>query len=249
MRLTPYQSEHIRNNQIGHMTDMRMLRSLMFKLDKPPIIAICAATPAAFFWGRNALLQQDEEGSFRARPAADLRIVFNSLYGDEADWDSSIRSVGLVAKALNKGDMARATMTAVLMRLPDPDGPIGFAGLSGGLAKAGFNPDEPRDERGRWTYGGNNGNDDAEPSGHNARIQLADAGCTDLVLARKAAEEDLLKRRRLTNILFAAAVERRLAGDESGCHMYMAECASLTTPLIEYEWHLARSEILARRSI
>jgi tetratricopeptide (TPR) repeat protein len=83
------------------------------------------------------------------------------------------------------------------------------------------------------------------------RMSFGDAvkgatGCTDLVLARKAAEEDLLKRRRLTNILFAAAVERRLAGDESGCHMYMAECANLTTPLIEYEWHLARSEILAR---
>lgn len=67
-------------------------------------------------------------------------------------------------------------------------------------------------------------------------------GVSDLPQAKKAAEEDLMKRRRLTNILFAAGVERRLAGDEPGCRTHMAECASLATPLIEYEWHLARGE-------
>lgn len=67
-------------------------------------------------------------------------------------------------------------------------------------------------------------------------------GFTDLTQAKAAAEQDLMKRRHLTNILFSAAVERRMAGEEAGCHVYMAECASLTTPLIEYEWHLAKGE-------
>ena len=68
-------------------------------------------------------------------------------------------------------------------------------------------------------------------------------GAFDLPQAKTIAKTDLLKRRQLTNILFAAAVERRLAGDEARCLAYMTECASLTNPLIEYEWHLARNEV------
>ncbi|MGD0189408.1 MAG: hypothetical protein ABSD74_01570 [Rhizomicrobium sp.] len=68
-------------------------------------------------------------------------------------------------------------------------------------------------------------------------------GSADLVQAKQIAEQDLLKRRYLTNILFAAAVERRVAGDEPGCRMYMGECASLTSPLVEYAWYLAKGEV------
>jgi tetratricopeptide (TPR) repeat protein len=65
----------------------------------------------------------------------------------------------------------------------------------------------------------------------------------DLVEARRIAEQDLMKRRHLTALLFAAGTERRMAGDEAGCRMFMVECASLTNPLVEYEWYLAKSEI------
>ena len=68
-------------------------------------------------------------------------------------------------------------------------------------------------------------------------------GSAELGSAKQIAEAGLLKRRRLTNVLFAAAVERRMAGDEAGCRAHMVECASLTDPLIEYEWHLARREV------
>ncbi len=83
------------------------------------------------------------------------------------------------------------------------------------------------------------------------RMTFADAvkdatGFSDLAQAKNVAEQHVLKRRRLTNILFAAAVERRLAGDELGCNSYMTECASLTTPLVEYEWHLAKAEAIAQ---
>jgi len=72
-------------------------------------------------------------------------------------------------------------------------------------------------------------------------------GVVDLPQAGKIAEQDVLMRRHFTNILFAAGVERRLAGDEPGCRMYMAECASLTNTLCEYEWHLAKAEVAASR--
>jgi hypothetical protein len=70
-------------------------------------------------------------------------------------------------------------------------------------------------------------------------------GFADLTQAKNAAEHGLLKRRWLTNLLFAAAVGRRLASDEPGCRRWMAECAGLTNPLVEYEWYLAKSEIPA----
>jgi hypothetical protein len=68
-------------------------------------------------------------------------------------------------------------------------------------------------------------------------------GFADLAQAKDIAEQDLMKRRQLTAILFAAGTERRMAGDEVSCRMYMAECAGLTNPLAEYEWYLARSEV------
>jgi len=41
---------------------------------------------------------------------------------------------------------------------------------------------------------------------------------------------------------FAAGTERRMAGDEQGAKTFFGECASLTNPLVEYEWYLAKSE-------
>jgi len=68
-------------------------------------------------------------------------------------------------------------------------------------------------------------------------------GVSDLNQAKAIAEGDVMTRRNLTNLLFSAAVERRLAGDEPGCHAYMAECASLKNTLCEDLWYLARAEI------
>ena len=46
------------------------------------------------------------------------------------------------------------------------------------LTKAGYNPDEPRDERGRWTSGGG-GSVEPHTDGQSTRILLADAGISD----------------------------------------------------------------------
>jgi hypothetical protein len=75
--------------------------------------------------------------------------------------------------------MARAMMTAVLMRLPDPGTPVRIADTNGALAKAGYDPDEPRDERGRWTNDGDDGSVAPSMVHRDPRIQLADAGMSD----------------------------------------------------------------------
>lgn len=70
----------------------------------------------------------------------------------------------------------------------------------------------------------------------------AATGTSDLPLAKQIGEQDILKRRHLTSLLFAAGVARRLAGDEEGCKRFMGECASLTDTQCEFEWHLACKE-------
>jgi hypothetical protein len=68
-------------------------------------------------------------------------------------------------------------------------------------------------------------------------------GVADLQEAKKNVEQPSMERRHLTSLLFAAAVERRLAGDEPGCRAYMAECAGVPNTLCEDEWYLARGEV------
>ncbi len=125
-----------------------MHRQLLFKLDQNPDGRGLRCDRHGLFPGRDALLQRVQRGCFHARPLGELRKVLARADGDEESSESRVRSVQRVASAPNRGDMARAMITAVLMRLPDPDD---------ALAKAGFDPDEPRDESGRWANGGTGG--------------------------------------------------------------------------------------------
>ena len=155
-----------------------MGQQLLFKLDQNPNGRGLRCDGKGLFLGRDALLQRNRDGNFEARPADEIQKILDRAYGADANWESRVRSVKLVAKALNEGDLARATMTAVLMRLPGPGSPISIADVDGVLAKAGFNPDEPRDERGRWTTDG--GASGAPNAPHrDPRIRLADYGMSD----------------------------------------------------------------------
>ena len=155
-----------------------MGQQLLFKLDQNPNGRGLRCDAEGLFLGRDALLQRNRDGNFEARPVDELQKILGRAYGDDANWESRIRSVQLVAGALNKGDLARATMTAVLMRLPEPGSPISIADVDGVLAKAGFDPDEPRDERGRWTTEGSESTGPNTPH-RDPRIQLADIGMSD----------------------------------------------------------------------
>ena len=59
------------------------------------------------------------------------------------------------ARALDAGDLARAAIAAVHLGLPPLSDPAAFARLAAAdrLLKGGFDSNEPRDERGRWTSG------------------------------------------------------------------------------------------------
>jgi hypothetical protein len=56
---------------------------------------------------------------------------------------------------------------------------------------------------------------------------------------------DILKRRRLCQVLFYSAVMKRDRGDAAGCQRGMRQCYELENPLLEEEWYLARAEVEA----
>jgi hypothetical protein len=170
-----------------------MQQMAMFKLDQSRSGRGLRCDSSGLSWQREPLLRKNRDGKFEARPAAELRRTFSRVLADEAKRQSRVRSVALVANALNKGDMARAMMTAVLMRLPDPDDLPGTSNTDRRLRKANFNPDEPRDERGQWTTGGGGGAGTSlgaqtrpapswrTPAHRDPRIQLADDAMSDAV--------------------------------------------------------------------
>jgi hypothetical protein len=88
---------------------------------------------------------------FASRPKAEIGALMKAAYGDafgEADLSPRL---AVVAEALNKGDLGRARIAAVQMRLPDLswDQAIRVARTEESLTK--YDPNEPRDRRGRWT--------------------------------------------------------------------------------------------------
>ena len=125
----------------------------MFKLDaRADGKGLCCDRAGLFFAGE-PLLERDQEGVFRPRSPAVLRKILARSSCADADTESHLRTLNVVATALNKGEVAKAMIAAVLMRLPEPQS-VPPTDLDDGLAKAGFNSDESRDEHGRWTRDG-----------------------------------------------------------------------------------------------
>jgi hypothetical protein len=88
------------------------------------------------------------------RPADELAMLMKSAYGHDIDPARSYPGLDVIAQALNRGDMGRAMVASIHLRLPDlnEEGVAHIALADKALNK--FDPNESRDERGRWTTGG-----------------------------------------------------------------------------------------------
>ena len=131
-----------------------MLRAPVFKLQQDPKSRGLRCDEEGLFFDRRELLERDATGHFRSKKPAELRKVFGSMFCEDTELGSRVRSVAVVAKALNAGDLTRAMIAAVLMRVPDADDD---RSSDQGLKKGGYNSAEPRDEHGRWTDEGEAG--------------------------------------------------------------------------------------------
>lgn len=96
------------------------------------------------------LLQKTAKG-FAPRSADEIGALMKCAYGPETDAIRLTRGLDVVAAALNRGDLGRAMIGAVHLRLEELsfDAATRIARADDALAK--FDPNEPRDDRGRAT--------------------------------------------------------------------------------------------------
>ncbi|HEX4183096.1 MAG TPA: hypothetical protein VHY34_07550 [Caulobacteraceae bacterium] len=107
-----------------------------------------------------SLLRRTQAG-LAPRPAGEIGILMKRAYGLAVDPAKLTPRLEVIAHALNGGDLGRAMVAAVQLRLPalSEKGAANIARADSALAK--YDPGEPRDARGRWTTSGGSRQDSA----------------------------------------------------------------------------------------
>ena len=121
---------------------------------------------------------------WQPRNSDELSKQLGSHFGLPVDISPKAGRLKAIANALSKDDLARAQIATVLLGIPEPpalskgtrtpqaiiefirdlywSGLIKWSDDEGALLKAGYNPDEPRDEHGRLTTDGSDGTGDSD---------------------------------------------------------------------------------------
>ncbi len=124
----------------------------MYRLTDEPGGLGSSCTPAGLSLAGVPLLEKSQAG-FAPRPAPEIACLIQAADGADGDPTRLESSLGVIARALNGGELARAGIAAVLTRTPElSEAAARLAKANGALAK--YNRDEPRDWHGRWTLGG-----------------------------------------------------------------------------------------------
>jgi hypothetical protein len=91
---------------------------------------------------------------FAPRPRAEIEHLLTRAYGVEDYVARVLSGIGVIARALNAGETARAMIAAVQLRLPplDWNGAVRIAQAENELLK--YSSNQPRDWHGRWTREG-----------------------------------------------------------------------------------------------
>ncbi len=147
----------------------------VYRLTNEPGGLGSSCTPAGLSLAGAPLLEKTQVG-FAPRPAPEIASLIQAAFGADGDATRLASSLGVVARALNGGDVARAGIAAVLTRTPElsREAAARLAKADGALAK--YDPDEPRDTRGRWTTSGAGGPaGQAAPADEGAARRSADA--------------------------------------------------------------------------
>jgi hypothetical protein len=102
------------------------------------------------------LLRKTEAG-FVPRSAAEIAALVKAAYG-AGDGPVRLQSrLGAIAEALNRGDLARASIAAVLTRTPELSWEAAARVANVNLTLSKYDPDQSRDWHGRWTSGDGTG--------------------------------------------------------------------------------------------
>jgi hypothetical protein len=112
---------------------------------------------SAGVWLAGVPLLRKTPAGLTPRPTDEIADLMKAAFGQTIDPAPLTPGLTVIADALNRGDIGRAMVAALHLRLPElsREGATRIAKAHDGLTK--YDPDEPRDERGRWTAGGESG--------------------------------------------------------------------------------------------
>jgi hypothetical protein len=145
----------------------------MFRLTNEPGGLGLSCTSAGLSLAGVPLLHKTKTG-FAPRSAPEIATLIQAAYG--ADPTELQPSLDVIARALNRGNVAHAMIAAVQTRTPELnfEAAARLATAENKLVK--YNRDEPRDWHGRWTRDGAAGASNMEhPAGGGPPIRVADA--------------------------------------------------------------------------
>ncbi len=97
---------------------MRLLRKFKLAGAKGDNVHPYLNKDGAFLGPRLALLEKDERGRWRARPAPVLKKILSEGYGSPVDMSRRVQSLEVVARALNDNNPALAAIALVQAQFP-----------------------------------------------------------------------------------------------------------------------------------
>lgn len=105
--------------------------------------------------GPECILVRRTPSGYRSLSPSEAADVLRAMFHEDRDRAQLFRRCQRIAKALEAGDLVRAQLLGLEFRIAALDeGELQRLGRAAGLIKADFDPDEARDERGRWTSAG-----------------------------------------------------------------------------------------------
>lgn len=115
------------------------------------------AEPRAFYLGSSALIEL-RGGTYVRRPNGEIATLLNSVFDGAPDVRSLLSRLPAIADHLQRGRLAEAMISALLLRIDDlSDAAMAPLARAETLLRYNFNPDEPRDSHGRWSGEGESG--------------------------------------------------------------------------------------------
>lgn len=121
------------------------------------------------FLGPSPLIEY-RDGIYRVRRREEIAALLAAAYDPPPDVEGLLRKLSLIAADLQRGELGQAMISAVLLGLAElSDDGIARLARTEAMVKANFNPDEPRDQHGRWAGDDADGALSPNPRGRAAR--------------------------------------------------------------------------------
>lgn len=124
-----------------------------FRLTNKPGGMGLSCTSAGLSLAGVPLLQKTEAG-FVPRSTREVASLIKAAYGLHDEPPRLHSRLAAIAEALNRGDLARASIAAVLTRTPELSWEAAARLAKVNLTLSKYDPDQPRDWHGRWTPDG-----------------------------------------------------------------------------------------------